>query len=292
MLFEVPYNFDESLIKFYSKNRSYISYLYLPPYKDDSDNTRTFIQTSTLGHCYMPKTREEYESHLHKIRKSGLNFVVLWQKKEHLLTSAVIDYYCNLNIAGFIVADDENAKIIRTYRPNLIVTCSIVQKSCDGISTRDLSLYDYVILYYPFNRGLDALKKLGHIKSKIILMPNTCCDIECPSTHHWFPSKNRPFVPQRDCSMNLKNISRCGMILPQHLYLFDNYVGGYKLQGREWPTEVIKYLCHFYFYRTEYSDFIDPFFKKEMSKQLLNIINNVEPSEYYNTKTSDLLNRI
>ena len=26
MLFEVPYNFDENLIKFYKKNRSYINY--------------------------------------------------------------------------------------------------------------------------------------------------------------------------------------------------------------------------------------------------------------------------
>lgn len=46
MLFEVPYNFDEALIPFYKKHASCINFLYLPPYKEDLDNTRTSIQTN------------------------------------------------------------------------------------------------------------------------------------------------------------------------------------------------------------------------------------------------------
>lgn len=77
MRFEVPYNFDEALIPFYRKYTSLINYLYLPPFKDDLENTRTSIQTGSVGHCYMPETRFEYEKHLLGIHDSGLRYVVL-----------------------------------------------------------------------------------------------------------------------------------------------------------------------------------------------------------------------
>lgn len=292
MLFEVPYNFDEQLITFYKKNKSFINYLYLPPYKEDSANTRTSIQTSTLGHCYMPKTREEYEQHLHKITEAGLRFVVLWQVFGLKMSTKVLNYYTKLHASGFIVADDRNAAFIKQNFPQLLVICSIVQRTCYNIFEKNLSNYDYVILYYPFNRALDALKKLSRIKEKLIIMPNSLCDVNCPSVHHWFPTKERPFDPSRDCSMTIEHIDRCGLILPEHLELFDVYVGGYKLQGRELPTEAIKYLCHFYFKRTKYNDFIAPFLSEEMAKKFKELFEKFTIDEYYNTKTAQILNRI
>ena len=247
MLYEVPYNFDENLLKFYQKNLAFINYLYLPPYRDDSANTRSSIQTNTRGRCYMPNTREEYEYHLHKISEAGLRFVILWQVKDLNMSFDTLNYYSKLKTSGFIVASDENAAFIKQTNPNLLVICSIVQKTSFDILKKDLTNYDYVILYYTFNRALDALKKLEHLKDKIVIMPNTLCDVNCPSVHHWFPTKDKPFKPS-DCSMP-NHLDMCGLILPEHLKIFDNYVGGYKLQGREYPTEAIKYLCHFYFIR-------------------------------------------
>ena len=139
MLFEVPYNFDENLIKFYKKNRSYINYLYLPPYKDDSANTRTSIQTNTVGHCYMPNTREEYEHHLRRIKEAGLRFVILWQVYEHDLSIEMLDYYSGLETSGVIVANDKNAALIKQYNPQLLVICSIVQRTCYNILNKDLT---------------------------------------------------------------------------------------------------------------------------------------------------------
>lgn len=292
MLFEVPYNFDESLLTYYEKNRKHINFLYLPPYKEDSDNTRTILQTNKIGRCYMPETRTEYEYHLRKINDMGLPFVILWQKKEHKMSLEMLEYYCSLKASGFIVASDDNAKIIKEYNCQLLVICSIVQRTCTGLLSKDLSNYDYVILYYPFNRSLNVLKKLIHIKNKLVLMPNICCDVECMSMHHWFPSDKRPFDPKKDCSMNIDNISRCGIILPQHLYLFDKYVGGYKLQGREYTTETIKYICHFYFKRTVYTDFVDPFLGREMTEKLMEMINSIPAEEYYNSKAIDIINKI
>lgn len=166
MLFEVPYNFDENLIKFYKKNKSFINYLYLPPYKDDSTNTRTSIQTSIVGHCYMPNTREEYECHLCRIKEAGLRFVILWQVYKLDLSIGMLDYYSELGTSGFIVANDKNAALIKRYNPQLLVICSIVQKTCYNILKKDLTNYDYVILYYTFNRALDVLKLLPNLKKK------------------------------------------------------------------------------------------------------------------------------
>lgn len=292
MLFEVPYNFDENLIKFYKKNKSFINYLYLPPYKDDSANTRTSIQTSTVGHCYMPKTREEYEFHLNRITEAGLRYVVLWQVYDKELPLEMLDYYSNLKTAGFIVASDKTAAFIKQYNPNLLVICSIVQRTSVDILKKDLTNYDYVILYYTFNRALGVLKLLSNLKEKLILMPNSLCDVNCPSIHHWFPTKDKPFDPSRDCSMTIEHIDRCGLIFPEHLKLFDDYVGGYKLQGRELPTDSIKYLCHFYFYRTEYNDFVAPFLREDMAKKLKELFSELTVEEYYNTKTAQILDRM
>ncbi len=292
MLYEVPYNFDETLVKYYVKNKEYIKFLYLPPYKDDSVNTRTFLQTNEIGRCYMPQSRDEYESHLKKIHESGLRYVVLWQDRNHEISTNLIDYYYSLHASGFIVASDNNAKIIKSHKQDLLVVCSIVQRTCDKILSKDFSYYDYIILFFPFNRSLDILKRLSHLRSKLVLMPNSCCDVECSAMHHWFPKNDRPFDPEKDCSMNIKNIHRCGVILPQHLSLFDEYVGGYKLQGREWTTETIKYLCHFYFKRTIYADFVDPFLGREQTDKLMELISITPLEVYYNSKTQDLMKRL
>ncbi len=288
MLYEVPYNFDENLIHFFKSNKSHISYLYIPPYRDDSDNTRTTIQTTVLGHCYFPYSREEYEYHLRKVNSSGLKYVILWQVHNKPLTDYLIKYYCGLGASGFIVANDINASAIKQYNPNLMTICSIVQRVSCNIIDKNLSKYDYVILYYPFNRALNALKKLTKFRNKIILMPNTLCNVDCPSTHHWFPSANKPFDPKKDCPMTEKSIGKCGLIFPRDLFLFDDYVSGYKLQGREYTTETIKYICNYYFKRKKGLEFVDPFLKTSMAKELKKLADSTTPEEYYNMKSLEL----
>lgn len=271
-LFEVPYNFDEKLIKYYKKHADRINFLYLPPYKDDSINTRSTIQTKVKGHCYMPQSREEYERHLSLICHADLRFVVLWQDRNSIITSDQLDYYTQLGASGFIIANDVNSKIVKDYNPSLLVICSLVQRLQKNIRKRDFSNYDYIILYYTFNRSIDAIKELSALKDKIVLMPNTLCSIECPSVHHWFPSKDKPFDFQNDCWLRLDTLDKCGLIFPEHLVLFNQHVGGYKLQGREYPTEAIKYLCHFYFKEEYYSDFVSPFLREDMAENLKNKI--------------------
>lgn len=292
ILYEVPYNFDESLIKFYEKNSRFIRYVYLPPYKDDCPNTRTMLESDTKGRCYMPRSRREYERHLQSLFNAGLRFLVLWQLKDRIITPDIIDYYVGHSASGFIVASDYSARMIKRHNDSLTTVCSIVQKVRNDVHVRDFDVYDHIVLYYTFNRALDAVKTLSRLKHKLVVMPNAICHVDCPSTHHWFPTARKPFDPYKDCPVTCGNIDRSAVILPEHLSLFDDFVGGYKIQGREYSTETIKYLCHFYFNRTVYRDFIDPFLSPEMASRFKHIHENTTPEVHYNMKTPELLNTL
>lgn len=283
-LFEVPYNFDDALIPFYTRYSSNISFLFLPPYWEDSDNTRTYFQTEVKGCCYMPASREEYESHIKKIIKSGLRYLVLWQEPQRVITCEMLDYYSNLGVAGFTIANDENAKIIKTYNSNLVVIGSVVQRLCSSIFLKDFSLYDGIVLFFPFNRSLDVLKRLEHIKEKLIIMPNTLCHTECPAMHHWFPDREHPFNQNTDCR-TIQDISGSAFISPEHLNLFENYVGGFKIQGREYTTELVMYICETYFNRESPDILLRGMLGKKLSEDLINNLKSSRIYDYYNTKT-------
>lgn len=285
--FEVPYNFDESIIEYYKKNIEHINFLYVPPYQDDLANTRSSIQTKTKGHCYMPLVREEYEGHLRSIKSAGLRFVVLWQVRDNVIKKHQLEYYYNLGASGFIIGNDKNAKIIKEYDSSLLVICSLVQRIRSNIDlcNRDFEYYDHIILYYTYNRSLNAIKRFHHLKDKIVLMPNTLCNIECPSFHHWFPSETKPFDYRCDCWTSLETMNKCGLIFPEHLEVFDEHVGGYKLQGREYPTDAIKHLCHYYFNRKFDKTFIEPFLRADMAAKLFDLAHNISCDDYYNMYT-------
>lgn len=289
--FEVPYNFDESLIKYYIKHKQKIKFLYLPPFAEDLINTRSSIQTSRRGYCYMPKTRDEYESHLRLIKSVGLPFVVLWQSLDNIISKRDLDYYSNLGANGFIIANDFNAKIIKDYNPSLYVICSLVQRLRSNIINKDFQYYDFIILYYSFNRALDAIKKLAHLKEKIVILPNSLCHIDCPSIHHWFP-KNEKALANLDCWLKEETLDKCGMIFPEHIYLFDQHIGGFKLQGREYSTEAIKHICHFYFEGIHFREFVFPFLNNKMGTKLYNLAHETPVEEYYNTNTLSIISHL
>ncbi|MCQ2218007.1 MAG: hypothetical protein MJZ33_05920 [Paludibacteraceae bacterium] len=279
--FEVPYNFDIRLIAFYKKNEEYINFIFLPPFKDDLPNTRTIIESDVKEECYMPQTREEYESHLKHIKESGVRFVVLWQVLDNLISKDMLDYYVNLGASGFIISNDVNAKRIKDYDSNLLVISSIVRRIKDGISKIDFSSYDYIVLYYPFNRSLNVLKELKEIQHKLVIMPNTVCHADCPAMHHWFPKE--PFIQDEHC-MSMKNIKNCAWVYPEHLDLFDPYVGGYKLQGREYPTDIIEEVCEAFFTRKSSPTLLEG----DIDSKLKDFQKNMSLDDYYNIKSKEI----
>ena len=283
--FELPYNFDENILDYYKVNSSYINFLYLPPYKEDLKNSRS--NTKQKGNSYMPQTREEYEFHTHLINKANLKFVVLWQDRKNVISKDMLDYYCKLGACGFTIANDINARIIKEYNPQLLVIASIIQRNCNNISNKDFSYYDYVVMYYPFNRSLDIVKKLSAIKDKIIIMPNCFCHTDCMGIQHWF-SKDENFFDYIKLCPAYNDDSKSTYIRPEHLYLFENYVGGYKLQGREWKTDYIITLCESYFNRKSL-DYLVPY---DLDSILKKYMKDMSLDEYYNLKTPEIIDII
>ena len=283
--FEVPYNFDEELVDYYESKSNYINYLFLPPFADDLINTRTCMQQSKFkgGGAYMPETREEYEYHIRLINEHNLKIVVLWQDMSNVISKDMLDYYTGLGAIGFIIANDKNAKIIKDYNPKLLVIASIVQRICKGIGERDFRLYDYIVLFYPFNRSLNIIKRLTHLKDKMIIMPNTFCHTDCQGVQHWFVKDIRSFDFDKLCPA-YNDPSKSTLIRPEHLFLFDDYVGGYKLQGRELKTDDIVTLCEAYFYRNTPYGFIPTELANEFDKQM----QDKSLEDYYNTKESEI----
>lgn len=281
--FEVPYNFDEELIPYYQKYSCIINFLFLPPYKDDAFNTRTYLQGKVKGRSYMPQSREEYEYHLHLIKSAELRFVVLWQDRDGMLSKELLDYYTELGAGGFIIANDRNAKIIKEYNPKLLVISSIVRRLCKDIRKMDFSYYDYIVMYYPFTRSLNVLKSFTNLRDKLVIMPNSFCHTDCPGVQHWFAKDVRLFDAEKLCPA-YNDESRCTFIYPEHLKLFDDYVAGYKLQGREWRTDYIVTICESFFNRITLRTLLPD----GKDKTLRNLQKSMSLEEYYNIKTKDI----
>lgn len=278
--FEVPYNFDKKILQYYADNKDYISYIFVAAFSDDcySSNRDTYDDDEI---CIMPKTRELYESHLISIRDSGLDFCVLWQEKDHLLSNNLLDYYINLGCKGFMVSSNDNAAIIKKYDPSLLVISSITRHLYKGITNEDFSNYDFVVLAHPFNRSLDAIKKLNYMREKLILLVNTACHTDCYSPAHWF---NPKFDAVKNCKQR-ENVSKTCFIPPNQLYIFDQYIGGYKLLGREFTTKMLIEECEMYFHR----DYKKGMFKKWLEEGIAQQQAAMTLEQYYNTKTRDII---
>lgn len=282
--FEIPYSFDEDILPYFNKYSSYINFLFLPPYADDAINTRTSQQSKVKGHSYMPSTRDEYEYHIRLIKENKLNFVILWQDRYAIIPNKMLDYYSKLGARGFIIANDKNAQIIKEYNPNLLVISSIVQRLCKGITKKDFRYYDYIVLFYPFNRSLSVIKQLSKIKEKLIIMPNSFCHTDCQGIQHWFVKDVKSFKHDKSCPAFLDN-NKSTFIRPDHLFLFDDYVGGYKLQGREWSTDYVVTICEAYFNREMPKYLI---LSEKLNDELQIMMSRMSLDDYYNLKTPEI----
>jgi hypothetical protein len=237
---EIGYNFDLELIDYIAENRyhEYISGIYTIPFKDDYGvSTRKYLTFSDVQN-----DRKLYEEHINKITSNNLSIILLLQDQEHVLTKEVLEYYVNLGIKKFTVQNDDTAKMIKEYDSNLEIIASITKRlSYNDFMTKVLSMYDKFVLFFPFNRSLDTIKKLPQ-SYKYILLLNSPCGYTCPATFHWFS----------DCDENgheiMPNYPVCQSGIPNQMIqifyndmdLFDPYITEYKLVGREVKTEDLK----------------------------------------------------
>lgn len=248
--FEIPFNFDIELLDFLDNNidKNWIEFLFLSPFKEDSINARSHVENVTVnGWTYkVPETRNEYTKIIEEIQKRGYRPAVLLQETRYFPMDK-LDYYFKLGIRDFVVNNDQVALNIKNKDSSYNVVASITKTlSANDIAQNDYSMYDRIVLHFPFNRALDRLKELPQ-KYNYTILANSYCSYKCTvAKNHWYST------PEEAKKINcVKHDDKNSLVYipPEYLYLFEPYVASFKLQGREYPSYKLANEIYYYYNR-------------------------------------------
>lgn len=248
--FEIPFNFDIELLNFLDKNidKNWIEFLFLSPFKEGSINARSHVENVNVnGWTYkVPETRDEYTKIIEEIQRHDYRPAILLQETRYIPMEK-LDYYFKLGIKDFVVNNDQVALNIKNKNPNYNVVASITKTlSANDIAQNDYSMYDKIVLHFPFNRALDRLRELPQ-KYNYTILANSYCSYKCVvAKSHWYSSaeeaKNINCVKHNDKDSLV-------YIPPEYIYLFEPYASSFKLQGREYPTHILANEIYYYYNR-------------------------------------------
>lgn len=242
--FEIPFNFDSRFLEWLiTDGKAYlnqISFLYMPPYKEDYTAV-----TRTTELRYYPTNRGEYENQIHTLRNNGYNVAILLQGRHLDAKDELLSYFHDcLGIRHFVITDDMLARRVKALGDDVETLASITRKtSMSEIRKSDLSMYDKINLFYPFMASLSSCRNLPRDKTFVLLV-NSRCDYTCDFMRHWFshdPQHYREYCP--NIRNGGKNIT---LIPPELLRFFDEFAFEYKLQGRDYLTTDIIDLINAY----------------------------------------------
>lgn len=235
--YEVPFNFAydfESKLLRKQELFPYISCIYLPAYKEDAATTRYGIWQQEE----YPKSYDEYLFRLKALMQLGIPICVLMQRGATLETR---ERYYDLGIRIFTMNDDALAVAMKERHKDVELTLSVTRALTEQeLKTKDLSMYDRIVLFYWFSRHLDAVKALPK-KYRYILMPNCECYWNCRwHDLHWFAGSPEDERKATDlCHQCVKELHDAAFIEPENLSYFDPYVDSYKLLDRLFSTDRI-----------------------------------------------------
>ena len=247
--FEVPFNHKNDLLQFYIKYKKelqkHIIHIYTAPFIEDYCATRHLTANK-------PSERSVYELQIRQLQQAGYE-VALTLNGNDLINNDFIKYYVdNLNIKTYICKHYKDALLLKQYNPSIKVIASITKKlNFDDISKKDLSIYDYIVLYYNFNASIDLIRKLP-TRNKYILMTNTWCDYTC-NFAHWYNETNFK------CPLSINGYKNTTWIFAEDLKYFDPYINIYKLQGRDYETSIIIKELLYFLYNKDIDDHFESF---------------------------------
>lgn len=241
--FEIPYNFnfDKNYFDNLEANKDlwgYIDTIYLPCFVDTKIDNIQHNSREEFNHS--PKTFDEYKWHIDKLKTYNIPITLLIQKDA---TEDMVEYHINnFGIYSFIINNDELAKKLKEkYGDKIKLTLSITRIiTQEEIETKDLSMYDEICLFFYFTRHLNVIKELPKKYSYIALV-NSRCLYDCSVvSKHWFDIKklNQTCIRQL-YRHGLLNMKISAYVRPQDLFVFDDYISTYKLQGREYTSDRI-----------------------------------------------------
>lgn len=240
MKFEIPYNFEPDFVERLFEFRdsfSDIECIYLPAWKDDCDNTRYDI---TFRDTY-PKTYEDYLCRIEELKRTGIPLCILMQKGA--TEEGFIKYY-DIGIRRFIMNDDKLVLGLKEQYPDVKIILSTTRVLTEKqIKEGDFSMYDGIVLFYWFNRNLDAVLRLPD-KYNYIIMANNDCYFDCKwHDSHWFSKGKNEYeyiqnvAPSCEkCAERIKDERDRAVIVPEDLSFFAPKISCVKLVDRIWPT--------------------------------------------------------
>ncbi|KOA18555.1 hypothetical protein CLHOM_34570 [Clostridium homopropionicum DSM 5847] len=271
--YEIPFNFDIELLNFLDENvdKGWIEFLFLSPFREDSSNARNHVENvKKNGWTYkVPETRSEYTKYIEEIYKRSYNLAVLLQEPT-MLSKEKLDYYFKLGIKNFIVNNNDLALKIKNKNSNYQVVASITKTlSAAELAVNDYSMYDKIVLHFPFNRALSRLNDLPK-KYNYTFLVNSYCSYSCKvAKDHWYSTYEEAL--KVICTKYL-NKDKLVYIPPEYIKLFEPYAASFKLQGREYPTSILANEIYCY-YKTCHNS---------MAGVIYNRLNPSNQEEYFN----------
>lgn len=245
--FEVAYNFQDDYIEKFTQLLDYINIVFVQAFAGHAQNARPGFEIVRK----VPNDWESYAKKVNELKKAGFDVAILFQEDKKY-EKEIIDLYCkDLRIDAVITVSDELATYIKKKYPHIKTIASIVKcLTFEDYFKKDLTMYDEAVLDFPFERGISAIKMLpSNLKYNIIVNNNTCI-YNCPKRKaHWkfgydFIDQNtRCNVPKlinsKEYEKAKEALEKCMLFYPKDLEYFDDCINNFKIQGREYSTNII-----------------------------------------------------
>lgn len=244
--FEIPYNFDKTLIDSLHQYKQHVKFVYMPTFYKDSHNSRERLVLEKS----IPTDYQEYLSHIDYILTNGFDIGLLIQENSN---KEIIEKYYQLGIRTFIINNNQLAKEFKELYNDTKFILSITSIStAEYICNNDLSMYDGIVLYFNFCRQIQELEKLPK-EYKYTLLINSHCIYNCDrSLSHW--RLTAPTFEEYEEKELKITIGHCGEVYredrafvpPEDLSYFEDYVDSYKLVDRLYSSsDIVDYLVRY-----------------------------------------------
>lgn len=244
--FEIPYNYDLKFIDRLAEKimvyKSQIEYVYLPCWEEDGLNTRMEYDQYKNFH---PQKRSDYEKHIKRLGNLGIELNILFQCiSGEDISIDTIKYYEAMGVNSFTTNSNMLACKIKDYNNKLVTIASVTKLlSFEDYFQSDLSMYDYSVLQFPFERGLKAVNLLPKSLKYMIIVNNFGCVYNCNHCLEHWKTGIAMCNELRTAADGEKY--KCG-IYPKELIYFDEYIQCYKLAGRELNTDSLMNYIDYY----------------------------------------------
>lgn len=258
----VPYNLDLNSLTLYQEWAQSIEDIYfpIPPAIFSSARQLNFPPnydehvSSILEFC------QEYQIRS-ALLVNGNNDDLTDQKFEQL--TQYLNWIVPLGLDVIVIANPYLIHWIRNHWPQLTIRLSVlslINTESEIASIMEYSPVEEICLPPEINRNLDMLKFLKHNypNVKFSIMASALCRGGCPYYYwHQAVSLSQTEYAQHTYEILLQELGYTSKlwipsvlqnpsILPSELDFYDQYIDGFKIEGRQYPTSALKSLIAHY----------------------------------------------